>query len=502
MKSQTFKDRFIRLVIVLHIALFAYAATSKLVDFENFLIELGQSPLLSAFARFVAIAVPSAELLICLLLLVPRWQLTGLYASYALMSMFTAYIFIILNYGSFIPCSCGGILSELGWTEHLFFNIAFVVLALLAIVLHSRQGAAKGSKALPPGLFLKLAVAFLACTALVIVLYLLSEHQIHRNNGFVRRYPHHPVNKLKAVDIRYNSYYVAGIANGSIYLGNTSAPLHMLVADTALANVRPVKLKVAGGAGARVSAVQLRVRPPYFYLADGSVPLLYRGRVGKWLATPYLNDLARFSQFEPASGGRFVIRSLDSKRNTHVIGGIGVSRSPRQAPWLIRSQGNTVFDTDGILLYNQQLKQSVYVYLYRNQFLTADDDLRLLKRARTIDTVQKAVIKIASQDSGRIRKLAEQPAVINKKACTSGRYLFIQSDRLGKYEPEEMLGDASIIDVYDLVKQTYEFSFYLYRHNGEEVRKFAVHGNLLIGLTQHYMVTYRLEKEHFNFTTQ
>ncbi|TGN26443.1 MauE/DoxX family redox-associated membrane protein [Empedobacter tilapiae] len=41
------------LVCYLFIILFIYAAVSKLIDFENFQIQLAQSPLLSVYAEFI-----------------------------------------------------------------------------------------------------------------------------------------------------------------------------------------------------------------------------------------------------------------------------------------------------------------------------------------------------------------------------------------------------------------------------------------------------------------
>jgi len=120
-----------------YILLFIYAAASKVKDFEQFRNQLGQSPLLSAFAGSVAIAVPVTEILISLLLAFPKLRIYGLYAAYTLMVMFTAYIYIILNYSAFVPCSCGGILEKMDWNEHLFFNLAFTPLGVLGIFLES-----------------------------------------------------------------------------------------------------------------------------------------------------------------------------------------------------------------------------------------------------------------------------------------------------------------------------------------------------------------------------
>lgn len=120
-------------MINLFILLFLYAAVSKLLEYEEFRVQLGQSPLLSAFADTVAIGVPAMEILTVLFLTIPSLKLMGLYSFYGLMVMFTTYIIIILNFTEFIPCSCGGVLESLGWTQHLIFNLVFILLALLSI---------------------------------------------------------------------------------------------------------------------------------------------------------------------------------------------------------------------------------------------------------------------------------------------------------------------------------------------------------------------------------
>jgi uncharacterized membrane protein YphA (DoxX/SURF4 family) len=122
-------------ICLLYALLFTYAAASKLLDFENFRIQLGQSPLLSAFANWVSITVPVSELIIAIILLIPSLRLAGLFASYTLMTMFTAYIYIILNYSAFVPCSCGGILEKMTWEQHFIFNISFILLAGTAVML-------------------------------------------------------------------------------------------------------------------------------------------------------------------------------------------------------------------------------------------------------------------------------------------------------------------------------------------------------------------------------
>lgn len=126
-------------ISLLFILLFVYTAVSKLLDYEDFRAVIGQSPLLTRFAPILAIAVPAAEIVIALLLVIPGYRRSGLYASFAMMMLFTTYIVVLVTLSEKIPCSCGGVISRMTWKQHLYFNIFFVLLALLGMWLHTKQ---------------------------------------------------------------------------------------------------------------------------------------------------------------------------------------------------------------------------------------------------------------------------------------------------------------------------------------------------------------------------
>jgi hypothetical protein len=121
------------------IVLFVYAAVSKVIDFKRFNVQIGKTELLADVAPIVAWSIPALEIAVSLLLVFPRMRVVGLYGSFSLMLMFTVYIIVVLTLSSDIPCSCGGVLEKLGWTEHLVFNIVFTLLALAAILMESRR---------------------------------------------------------------------------------------------------------------------------------------------------------------------------------------------------------------------------------------------------------------------------------------------------------------------------------------------------------------------------
>lgn len=131
------KKLVIEIIAGAFVFLFVYAAVSKWIDFEKFSVQTAQSPILTHVSELVVWFIPGVELLISVFLCVPRLRLLGFYASFGLMVMFTAYIIAILSFSYHIPCSCGGILEQMGWTEHLVFNIVFVVLGFTGVWLES-----------------------------------------------------------------------------------------------------------------------------------------------------------------------------------------------------------------------------------------------------------------------------------------------------------------------------------------------------------------------------
>ena len=129
---------FVEIISFLFILLFVYASLMKLMDVEQFVAQLGQSPLLMPFADFTSWFIPSVELAVAALLIFRKTRLVGLIGSFTLMVMFTAYVVVILSFASHVPCSCGGILEKMGWTEHLVFNGVFVLLSVWGVYLQAK----------------------------------------------------------------------------------------------------------------------------------------------------------------------------------------------------------------------------------------------------------------------------------------------------------------------------------------------------------------------------
>lgn len=128
----------VEIIASLLIILFIYTGLNKMMDYSSFKFTLGRSPFIQHINGLIAAVLPTAELLIALALVIKRTRLIGLYASYFLMVLFTGYIWIMLQYAYDLPCSCGGVLAQLSWNDHLLFNSTFTLLALIGVLLQSR----------------------------------------------------------------------------------------------------------------------------------------------------------------------------------------------------------------------------------------------------------------------------------------------------------------------------------------------------------------------------
>lgn len=483
-------------VSLLFILLFVYAAVSKLVDYENFRVQLGQSPLFTAYAHIVALAVPTVEIIIAGFLFFPKYRLWGLYASFTLMVMFTAYIVIILNYSSYIPCSCGGVLENLDWTEHLFFNIGLIIFAFLAIIFYNPLESSNLKKIKIQSVK-HMAVLASIGSGLVIVPFLGTKKNVIARDDFIRSFQQ-PMHLEEELDVNFNSYYFSGSDSDFIYLGNVTAPLLLTLVTTDLKHKKEIQLTLENP-NFTFNALKTVVFPPYFYLYDGTVPCLYKGRLGEWKARLQPEPPIRFSLLVPMKTDRFAIRSIIPEPRGHTLGVMEYQNGTvrhRRFEGGLPSQGNSIFDCDGILTYNASLDRAVYTFYYRNQFMHFSHEVDTLIFGNTIDSTTQAGIELVKLKEG-ITKMSKPPKFVNKYTSTIDRFLLVRSKIMGQNDSYEMWGKAAIIDVYDLKTHKYRFSFYIQNSHNILIKEFTVQGNKLYTLADQYLRSHTLEMGWF-----
>ncbi|WP_158829032.1 MauE/DoxX family redox-associated membrane protein [Mucilaginibacter lacusdianchii] len=120
--------------------LWVYAASSKLLAFRTFEIQMYRQAMPQELAFLVIWTLPAIEILAAILLLIPKTRLAGFYLSFVLLCLFTGYIALaVFHFFENVPCSCGGVLRMLGWKEHLIFNTFFLLLSFTGIYTINRE---------------------------------------------------------------------------------------------------------------------------------------------------------------------------------------------------------------------------------------------------------------------------------------------------------------------------------------------------------------------------
>jgi len=127
-------DNWIHVIGGLLILLFMYTAFSKWSDMTKFRHQMMAQPFNLKYLPLLIYGLPAIEIICALLIIPAKTRFYGLVGSSILMLLFTGYIILIkTHYYSYIPCSCGGVIEGFNWTQHLFFNLFFLLLAVLGV---------------------------------------------------------------------------------------------------------------------------------------------------------------------------------------------------------------------------------------------------------------------------------------------------------------------------------------------------------------------------------
>lgn len=351
-------------------------------------------------------------------------------------------------------------------------------------------------------IIIALGACFILSVGIIFILHALSTEMIFNNNSFIRIFPSHAMDQQDhAIDLKFNSYYIAGADRDHVYLSNYIAPLTMLIANSALTDTQRVRLKIKNLDKLRFTAITVKIDSPYFYITDGVLPGIFRGRVGIWEADRFMSDSVYFSAAIPITPNSFALRAnARTSKEDFLLKHSKIPTLSKRAPELLQKQIDGVFCTDGMIIKSSELNELVYLYYYRNQFIVADTSFNLKYRAHTIDTVTKAKIKVSHTTSGEYNTsgLASPSAVVNRQVCTFRKWLFVNSNLMSRNDTKESFQSGAVVDVYDLENSgAYKFSFRLYDHNGKRMHSFLASPNNLFVINGSLLLSYKPAERYF-----
>jgi putative oxidoreductase len=133
------KKTFLYGIITLLTMMFIYASFSKLFDFAEFQRAMYHQPFPHWMSSILIWILPALEIAISILLIKEKTQRVGLITSLCIITLFTLYIgAILIHLFPKVPCSCGGLIRLLTWPRHLIFNLFFLSITIIGLIIQSK----------------------------------------------------------------------------------------------------------------------------------------------------------------------------------------------------------------------------------------------------------------------------------------------------------------------------------------------------------------------------
>ncbi|MBD3905404.1 hypothetical protein NAL32_12830 [Chryseobacterium sp. Ch-15] len=422
-----------------------------------FQVQLAQSPMFGQYSNIVSYLTIASESIVVLMLLFKRFRLTGLYASLGLMTAFTAYIYVIINYSDSIPCSCGGVLENMDWNTHLIFNLVCVAASIIGI-----YGASTFNKNKLP--------VFIAGVMALPALFIFSMFYPHIDDskGLFKRNLISPLTQeQKTILLPAHSYYFAGHHGDSIFLGHHKTPLLL---STIVPDFKSVKVDTIRLNNYKYDfiSVTINVLYPYFSVSDGKVPVVFEGKLPSLTAYDTGIDRLYFSRLYMLAPHQYVFKTMLVKTKESELGILNTSSKEYLInPDVLQTKSNSVFDTDGNIVIDHEQKHIFYLPLYRSQIISTDFKLENIQRKNTLDSLSHIELETKTLENGQTKLLKSPPEINRAQTVANGKFYNVSRMR-GKNESYRDFRKNDIIDVYGASSMRYLHSFYL--KNDEKVK--------------------------------
>ncbi|WP_411973699.1 MauE/DoxX family redox-associated membrane protein [Sphingobacterium sp. Lzh-3] len=116
--------------------LYMYTGWAKFMNMATFIRGNSKIPYLGAYAKLIGYGIPTLEIVLAILLIVPVYRIkrSALWASNLLMGVFTLYLSLMVRFADKKLCHCGGVIESMGWKTHIVFNLIWLIAGIFALI--------------------------------------------------------------------------------------------------------------------------------------------------------------------------------------------------------------------------------------------------------------------------------------------------------------------------------------------------------------------------------
>lgn len=314
-----------------------------------------------------------------------------------------------------------------------------------------------------------------------------SNFKRNQKNSFFRALQTNRISDDQILKIPNSFSTIGGFDGKSFYLGNHFEKSALLKFDLLTLDSSKIRIKASDEVQVYEGATML-VNSNRFFLTDGFGAKIMTGSIQNFALEKQIQTIP-YNSIVPLSENSFVLRFINQKRNY----ALGILEDDTVlTKEVLQAQIDGMFCTDGILLKAPNGK-IVYVYYYRNQFITTDNKLNVIYRGKTIDTNTIAKIKVSKINSSGDVTLSAPPIYVNRDACADNEHIYIRSALRADNELLKVFDQVTPIDVYRLEDGKYEFSFYLPDFANKKPISFKIYNKVLVVLYDGYLNTFKVK---------
>ncbi|MGJ1349353.1 MauE/DoxX family redox-associated membrane protein [Sphingobacterium siyangense] len=124
------------LIIYGYAFLYMYTGWAKFMNLSTFIRGNGKIPYLGQYAKLIGYGIPSLEIVLAILLVIPVYRIKrfALWTSTSLMGVFIIYLSLMVKFAENKLCDCGGVIESMGWEAHIVFNSIWLIAGIFALV--------------------------------------------------------------------------------------------------------------------------------------------------------------------------------------------------------------------------------------------------------------------------------------------------------------------------------------------------------------------------------
>ncbi|QRY56316.1 MauE/DoxX family redox-associated membrane protein [Sphingobacterium siyangense] len=116
--------------------MYMYTGWAKFMNLSSFIRGNSKIPYLGQYAKLIGYGIPTLEIVLAILLIVPFYAVKrfALSASTLLMGVFTLYLSLMVRFADKKLCHCGGVIESMGWKAHIVFNLIWLIAGIFALI--------------------------------------------------------------------------------------------------------------------------------------------------------------------------------------------------------------------------------------------------------------------------------------------------------------------------------------------------------------------------------